>query len=330
MTRLLTYNILVGGGRRIDAITNMIRAAHPDVVGLVEATNPRVVEELAERLGMECRMTGQGKSIDDWQIALLTRLPIVSTTIHTRPGRLTKPLLEVRVREEDGHELAIFVTHLAAAFSHGRGGNSIRQVEVREILRILAELRAEGIPHVLMGDFNTLAPGDTMKASRLLRYLVDLDARYRQNPKAHIGNPHLDFVVPPALRFLKPLLRLIARSDMLSWLFDGAGSLYAPRGSIRLLRKASCYVDCFRRENPRAWGFTCPAKAPAGRIDYIFASPELAQRLSACSVVTEGNGTPGYEASDHLPVLAEFGEDVGAGFITPDVCDQEVQHTRAR
>lgn len=285
----------------------MVRAAHPDVVGLVEATNPRVVEGLAERLGMEYRMSGESRHVTDWQIALLTRLPVVSAVVHRRPGCLTKPLLEVRVREEDGRELAIFVTHLAAAFSHGRGGNGIRKVEVREIMRILAERRAEGIPHVLMGDFNALAPGDMLKASRLLRYLVEMDARYRQDPSAHVGEPHLDFVVPRRLRFLKPLLRQMARSELLSGLFDGAGSLYAPRGCVRLLRRAG-YVDCFRRQNPRAWGFTCPAKAPAGRIDYIFASPDLAQRLAACYVVTEGNGTRGFEASDHLPVVAEFGE----------------------
>ena len=46
------------------------------------------------------------------------------------------------------------------------------------------------------------------------------------------------------------------------------------------------------------------------RIDYIFASPELAERLSASYVVTKGNGLHGDEASDHLPVVAEFGERV--------------------
>ncbi len=78
-----------------------------------------------------------------------------------------------------------------------------------------------------------------------------------------------------------------------------------------MLRRAG-YVDSFRRLNPRAWGFTCPAKAPAGRIDYIFASPELARRLSTCHVVTGANGVYGDQASDHLPVLAEFSESVGS------------------
>ena len=53
MTRILSYNILVGATRRVNQLTDMITAANPDVVGLVEAINPHVVEELAQRLGMQ-------------------------------------------------------------------------------------------------------------------------------------------------------------------------------------------------------------------------------------------------------------------------------------
>jgi len=167
MTRILSYNILVGGTRRIDHITNIIRAANPDIAGLVEATNPRVVKELAERLGMQYRMSGSPTHTSDWQVAVLSRLPIAHAHTHVRPGILTKPLLEVRVEEKDGHKLTVFVTHLAAAFSQGRGGDGIRRKEAQEILRIIAS--KQGTPHLLMGDFNALAPGDRLKASILLR-----------------------------------------------------------------------------------------------------------------------------------------------------------------
>src|SRR5215470_5347261 len=307
MTRILSYNILVGGTPRIDHITNIVRAANPDIVGLVEATNPRVVEELAERLGMQYRMSGSATHMRDWQLAVLSRLPIVHVHAHVRPGILTKPLLEVCVEEKDGRKLTVFVTHLVADFSQGRGGDGIRRKEAREILRIMAS--KQGTRHLLMGDFNALAPGDRLKASILLRYLVEMDRRHQQNPHDNVGHPYLDFVVPAPLRFLNPLLQLIPRSKLLCALFDEAGSLYAPRGSISLFRKAG-YIDCFRRVNPYAWGFTCPSDAPAGRIDFIFASPELAEHLAACKLVTEGNGSRADEASDHLPVFAEFGESV--------------------
>ena len=58
MTRILSYNILAGGKRRVDQLTKIISSAHPDIVGLVEAYNPRTVEEMANRLGMQYRMSG--------------------------------------------------------------------------------------------------------------------------------------------------------------------------------------------------------------------------------------------------------------------------------
>ena len=311
MTRILTYNILVGGARRIDQITEMIRAAQPDVVGLVEAIDPRVVEELGERLEMEYRMSGDAQHESDYAIALLSRLPIVSSQVHRRPGIINKPVLEVCVQEEDGRELTIFVTHLPASFANGgRGGDGIRREEARQTLHLMEARR--GTPHLLMGDFNSIAPGDELKGSRLLRYLIDLGVQYRRNPQNRmaVGHPFLNFIVPPHLRFLNPILLQIPRSRLLSAIFDGALFFYTDRGTIRLLRKAG-YVDSFRRASPHAMGFTCPAGMPAGRIDYIMVSPELAERLSACHVLAEGNDVYGYEASDHLPVMAEFGEAVG-------------------
>jgi endonuclease/exonuclease/phosphatase family metal-dependent hydrolase len=206
MTRILSYNILVGGTQRIDQLTGIIQSTYPDIIGLVEATNPQVVEELANRLGMEFRLTGQGKRAKDWQLAVLSRFPIIQ-------ARVQKP--------------SLFVPY---------------------------------------PDLGTLSP--------LRRYIT------------------------------KQTMHTILRSKLLSALVDWISPVYA-QGGIDLLLKAG-YVDCFRRVNPRSPGFTCPAAAPAGRIDFIFASPEVAQRLSNCCVVTEGEGVHGEEASDHLPVCAEF------------------------
>src|SRR2546421_4219237 len=318
MTRILSYNILVGATRRVDPLTSMIKAANPDVVGLVEATNPQVVEELAQRLDMQHVMSAYPRHWQDWQIALLSRLPIIYTKTHL----LTKPVLEVCVEEPGGRQITVFVTHLSAAFSKGRAGDSIRRHEVQDLIRIMAA--KQGTPHLVMGDFNNLAPGDPFKASALLRYVVKMDQLYRQNPAAAEGHPHLDFVVPGPLRIVNPILRIIPRSKLLCDLFDTAASVYAPRGSIRLLQRAG-YVDCFRQMNPGTAGFSCPAAAPAGRIDFIFASPELALSLLTCCIPTEGAGVHAEEASDHLPVVAEFGEVVGAKHV-PQLkgCAEEV------
>jgi len=63
------------------------------------------------------------------------------------------------------------------------------------------------------------------------------------------------------------------------------------------------YVDCYRLANPTEQGFTYTRPHPVIRIDYIFATPSLAQRLSACEVVV---GEDAMIASDHLPIWAEF------------------------
>ena len=317
MTRIVSYNILTGGynsrasgTRRINQLIKILRSAQPDIAGIVEATHPgieqkpSVIEEIAETLGMQLVMGGEATHYHDYRLALLTRLPIVHTHIHPYPGVLNKPLLEVCVEETGGAQLTAFVTHLSAAFNQRRAGGHIRLREAEQLTRIMAPLRERKQPHLVMGDFNSLAPGDSFQAHLLLRYLIRLDKR-RQEHNLADGHPHLDFVVPSRLRMLNPLLQAIPRNPVLSTLFDCAASVYAPRDCIKLLRNAG-YVDCYRRLHPQAHGFTCPAASPAGRIDYIFASPNLAKRLVMCEVITEGEGLPGSHASDHLAVTATF------------------------
>jgi endonuclease/exonuclease/phosphatase family metal-dependent hydrolase len=318
MTRIVSYNILAGGyslrengARRVNQLVKMIGSADADVVGVVEATNPmltskpRVIEEVAEQLGMQLIMGGEAAHSNDYQLALLTRLPVVYSQIYPRPGRLNKPLLEVCVQEESGENLIIFVTHLSASFYKGWGGNGIREREVKETLHIMKTYRDQNIPHLIMGDFNSLAPHDHFKASNLLRYVVELDET-RKDSDIVDGHPHLNFVVPGPLRIFNPLLRIIPKSVFLTTIFDMAATWYAPRGCIRMMLEGG-YTDSFRRVNPQAGGFTCPAAAPAGRIDYIFSSPALVERLETCYELTGGNGVSGSQASDHLPVAAEFG-----------------------
>jgi endonuclease/exonuclease/phosphatase family metal-dependent hydrolase len=307
MTRILTYNILMGAAKRVDPLVDMISSVQPDIVGLAEAVRPDVVEKLGQRLGMQHIMSGPASHSDYWQVALLSRLPVVYSRTHIRPQTLTKPLLEVCLEEPGGRQITVFVIHMAASFSHGWAGDGIRRREARELLQIMAA--KTGTPHVVIGDFNTLAPGEAFEASTLLRYIVEQDERHKQNPAAMEGHPYLDFVVPEPLRIFKPLLRLIARVPLLDILFDGAASLYAPRSSISMLLKAG-YVDCFRQMNPGVAGFTCPAGAPAGRIDFIFASPELAASLTSSQTLTSGISVSAEQASDHQPVVAEFGEPV--------------------
>ncbi len=74
------------------------------------------------------------------------------------------------------------------------------------------------------------------------------------------------------------------------------------RRALNPLRAAG-YVDCFRALHPADDGFTMPTPAPRLRLDYLFASPPLAERLRACAVVT---APAARHASDHFPLMAEF------------------------
>lgn len=317
MTRITSYNILAGGydlrknttTQRTQQLTTIIRSTQPDIVGIAEGINPMmtqhplVIEQIASELDMQLVLGSDPASRRDFQTALMTKLPIVYKKVHTRPGTLIRPVLEVCVEEANGEKLVVFVVHLIAAFNSVRAGDPLRMREIREIIRIMAQVG--DMPHVVMGDFNSIAPGDPFKASFLLRYLTQLD-RIMQPIGSVDGHPRLGAVVPRPLRFLNPLLDAIPNNMLLSNMLDFVSSLLAPRGTIGLLRDAG-YVDSYRRIHPHALGFTCPSASPAGRIDFIFANPIMAQRLETCYTVLDGDGLPGSQASDHLAVAATFG-----------------------
>ncbi|MGB8344678.1 MAG: endonuclease/exonuclease/phosphatase family protein [Ktedonobacteraceae bacterium] len=75
-----------------------------------------------------------------------------------------------------------------------------------------------------------------------------------------------------------------------------------PREAIPLLLNAG-YIDCYRRIHPISPGYTYKLPEPSMRIDYVFASIEMALHLHKCAVVSNEEAQI---ASDHLPILAEF------------------------
>jgi endonuclease/exonuclease/phosphatase family metal-dependent hydrolase len=79
---------------------------------------------------------------------------------------------------------------------------------------------------------------------------------------------------------------------------------YIPRWTLGPLLDAG-YVDCFRELYPEEDGFTLPSVDPQVRLDYVFAAPSLNDALRECRVITSPKEVT--LASDHLPVLTEFG-----------------------
>jgi exodeoxyribonuclease III len=154
MIRLLTYNILHGGGARIDAIAQVINAVAPDLVLLQEATSAANVEQIAEATGMADFRTFQRQSL-----GFLSKKK-VSFAQWIRPRISRHAFLEV---VPAGDELRVFAVHLSAV--HAAWTEKRRVLELRELLKSVDRHR-EGF-HVLCGDFNTVAPGDEWNADKL-------------------------------------------------------------------------------------------------------------------------------------------------------------------
>lgn len=300
---ILSYNILIGGKPRLEPLTTVIASTHADIIGLAEATNAGVVEELARRLNMDFRLTGRGTYPRDWQLALLSRYPILDTQIHEYPDVFTrKHFLEVTVDVPTLGPVTAFVIHQTADF-YTRKSVEVRRQEVQKMLEIMSAKR--GKPHAVMGDFNSIAPGDKLEASTLIRNWLQRRQEYLDKlKKEQPDSPHFSRS-SNARRMLQRALSTVTLGNPVSRsLFNTTMQAFA-RGGIDLLQKAG-YTDCFRHVHPHALGFTCPAAAPSGRIDFIFVSPELAAHLSDCDIVTEGGGIFAEQASDHFPVQADF------------------------
>jgi endonuclease/exonuclease/phosphatase family metal-dependent hydrolase len=75
-----------------------------------------------------------------------------------------------------------------------------------------------------------------------------------------------------------------------------------PRDVIAKIEQKG-WTDCFRERNPRAPGLTLGAGRRVARVDYIFASEPLCERLAACRVLRHPEVR---RASDHSPVHADF------------------------
>jgi endonuclease/exonuclease/phosphatase family metal-dependent hydrolase len=295
--RVMTYNILSGGWPRIDALEAVMRTARADLIGLQEV-EPRTLEALASRLGM---FSALSPSRHGSTVGLLSHWPLRAVNPHG-DSPLHNALLEAEIEPEGAAPLRIFVAHLAASYAAWRAGEGER---LRELAYILRQMRARADqPHLLMGDFNSLPPDERLLASQLLLHAARIDARRDQGDELP-GHPGVAKVLPRPLRPLADALLAAASLPALARASDAVAAAYTPREVVRATRAAG-YIDLYTvgRPDPRTREMSCPTECPAGRIDYIFASPALASGLVACDLLADTDGCPVTRASDHRPMLA--------------------------
>jgi exodeoxyribonuclease-3 len=160
--RLLSYNIRHGGTGREHALAEVIRDLAPDLVILQEARHPRVVERLARETGMAQWGARPGASL-----GFLSRESVRHVAWY-KPRISRHAFIEV---VPAGGEWRVFGLHLSAV--HAAWTERRRTFELRALLNAIAQ-HQHG-PHLLIGDFNTVAPGEWLEVRKLpprLRALV--------------------------------------------------------------------------------------------------------------------------------------------------------------
>jgi endonuclease/exonuclease/phosphatase family metal-dependent hydrolase len=159
--RIVSYNILDGGEGRADPLAEVILAQRPDVVALVEADNPDVVQRIARRAKMDFIHAASGSK----GAALLSRFAIRQSIDHaaTKAWKL-KSLLEALIVAPAGQELSIGVVHLTAKATEE--AEEKRMGEIAIVLDTFAPHRSGKRPHLLVGDFNANHPAQLIDPAR--------------------------------------------------------------------------------------------------------------------------------------------------------------------
>jgi len=322
--RVVTYNLLLGGQGRGERIARVLQRRDADVIALQEASDLGLVRELAQDLGMRM-VVAKPNDASKLNLAVLSRLPFTRWRAHRHPGRMLRAHLEceVAVQAPGLPRLRIHCIHLAARFGEKNQGEARR---LRELDAILGDIARSGdTPHLLLGDFNTVAPGETVAATAFFTRMAELRrkgllvrgldglvtpmeiaagddeaaALWEEagvDPELNVGLPRLPWLVGP-------LTGVLPRHP----LTDRVLNRFIERWTVPRLTEAG-YVDCFRRLHPAGDGYTCATWLPAARIDYVFADRRMADKLVACDVVGL-DGLPDADvaaASDHFPVVADF------------------------
>jgi exodeoxyribonuclease III len=165
--KILSYNIRFGGRERRREIAEVIRSVSPDIVIFQEASEPSVIEFLSR----ECEMPHWGARAR-YSLGYVSRVEITHHEWH-HPKRSRHAFLEV---QPYGTEFRIFGLHLRARFS--KWSERRRHQEIQALLAGI-ERHQHGF-HILVGDFNTLAPQEIFNLNLMplwIRALIWISGR---------------------------------------------------------------------------------------------------------------------------------------------------------
>lgn len=154
MIRLLSYNIRRGGAGREDALQSVISSCAPDIVVFQEATVPAVVEKLSQGCAMP-----HWAALPRLSVGFMSRIPIAHYEWH-RPRLSRHAFLEI---VPEHMAFRVFGVHLSAVFAAWTERR--RVMELQSLLNSIK--RHQSGVHALVGDFNTVAPGELLDFAAL-------------------------------------------------------------------------------------------------------------------------------------------------------------------
>lgn len=189
--KLLSYNIRFAGSGRESRLAEVIRTVSPDLVVFQEATDTRVIEALAKATDFPFWAAQRAHSI-----AFLSRVEISYHEWHY-PAGAKHSFLEIVLAETGAR---IFGLHLRSMFS--KWSERRRALEIKALLKGI-ERHQQGF-HVVVGDFNTLAPGEVLDVRRMpawIRALVWMSGRDIQRETIQVM---LDAKYADGFRMLHP------------------------------------------------------------------------------------------------------------------------------
>jgi endonuclease/exonuclease/phosphatase family metal-dependent hydrolase len=156
----MTYNILDGGINRERYILEVLRMTRPDIVLFEEVTNFSVIQDFGLSLNMQSFFS---KGNSKRNLAILSRFPIVSSESY-HPFPLKTSILAATIEHAPNQFLQIFGVHLKAQISVV--SELKRMWEADTILKKIA--RDKTYPCLIAGDFNAVAPNDSVVTDSLL------------------------------------------------------------------------------------------------------------------------------------------------------------------
>lgn len=170
--RVLTYNLhgwrTIDDQPNFDLVADLLKRSDADVIGLNEVYHPaRAATDsalgwLAGQLGMSyafgaCeprRIPGTSTPVS-YGNALLSREPLASASsglFSALPGKEQRGYLHGRFEAADGRTFTVVVTHL------DHTDETVRLAQIEDLFSVFEPI--EGVPTLIMGDFNCVNPKD--------------------------------------------------------------------------------------------------------------------------------------------------------------------------